>query len=78
MEWTQQPSSAHRKKQNSLAGSKSRGENSTAMNNLFRRNISETNIKIDEILAEYQLEEPNNIKVVLPRYEAPLVPKQSN
>ena len=62
-----------------FAGSmESRGENSTAMNNLFRRNISETNIEIDEILAEYQLEEPNNIKVVLPRYEAPLTPQQLN
>ncbi|XP_066931344.1 uncharacterized protein [Clytia hemisphaerica] len=51
-------------------------QNSTAMNNLFRRDINEVNITVEEILDSYNLVEPDDIKVVVPRYVAPLTPTQ--
>lgn len=54
----------------------SRQENSTAMNNLFRRDIDGINLQMDDILERYHLQEPDDIKVVVPRYEAPLTPEQ--
>ena len=49
---------------------------STAMNNLFRRNITDVNEQTREVLSRYSMEEPDNITVVLPRYSPPLTNDQ--
>ena len=54
----------------------SRKQNLTAMNNLFRRDIDGIDRQIEDILDRYHLQEPNDIKVTVPRYEAPLTPEQ--
>lgn len=55
------------------AGSMSfQGQNSTAMNNLFRRQSDDVNDVINTVLREYDLEEPADITVVLPRYIPPM------
>jgi len=46
--------------------------NITAMNNLFRRNTEDVEKVTNNVLNDYNLVEPDSIKVVLPRYIPPL------
>lgn len=52
-------------------------DNSTAMNNLFTRESSNVNEITNTVLAEYNMDEPADITVVLPRYMAPLTGAQT-
>lgn len=50
--------------------------NITAMNNIFRRDINEIRDLSQEFIATRNLVEPEDISIVLPRYQAPLTPRQ--
>ena len=54
----------------------SREQNSTVMNNLFRRDIDGIHRQIEDIFDRYHLQESNDIKVTVPSYEALLTPQQ--
>ena len=48
----------------------------TAMNNVFRRDISEVRDLSTEFISTRNLVEPDDISIVLPRIQAPLTPDQ--
>ena len=61
------------------SGSLSSQQNdSTAMNNLFRRDLQDIEQVLENTLTQYNLVEPNDIAIVLPRYAAPLTEAQLN
>ena len=51
-------------------------QNNTAMNNIFRRQQSETEAQITEFIENANLEEPDDIAVVIPRVPQPLTGAQ--
>ena len=48
-------------------------EGFTAMHNLFRRDSDDVGLVVNNFLIGNNFQEPNNIRIFLPRYTAPLL-----